>query len=320
MSGPDGYGLAGLPTHAHVRQATAAGIRAIVGGLLASAVLATLKILTGFAGNSYALVADGFESVLDIFSSLIVLATLRISAAPQSPRFPYGLGKAETLGAVVVATMLLLAAVGIAVQAVRELLVPHPPPAFFTLPVLVAVVLTKELLFRWLFATGSRVGSDAVQMDAWHHRSDALTSLAAFGGISVALVGGEGYESADDWAALAACGVIFFNGTRLFWRSLQDVLDVQARPAVERQVRSVARGVAKVSGVEICRVRRAGLTYLVDIHIEVDAGLTVRQGHDIAHEVKAALLHSSLPITDVLVHIEPALARGETKDPNESVY
>ena len=298
--------LAVIHTQAQVRQANATSLRAIVGGVVVSAALATIKILTGFAGNSYALVADGFESVLDIFSSLVVLTTLRISSTPQSPRFPYGLGKAETLGAVVVATMLLLAAVGIAVQAVREILVPHPPPAFFTLPVLVMVMLTKEVLFRWLLATGSRVGSDAVRTDAWHHPSDALTSLAAFAGISVALVEGEGYESADDWAALAECGVIFFNGTRLLWRALQDVLDVQASPAVEQQVRSVAQGVARVSGVDICRVRRAGLTYLCDIHIEVDADLTVREGHDIAHEVKHALLHSSLPVADVLVHIEPA--------------
>ena len=306
MNGRRAQSIDGIPTHAQVRQATAAGIRATVGGLLASAVLATLKILTGFAGNSYALVADGFESVLDIFSSFVVLATLRISAAPQSSRFPYGLGKAETLGALVIVTMLLVAAVGIALQAVREILVPHPAPAVFTLPVLVIVVVAKELMFRWLFATGSRVGSDAVQTDAWHHRSDALTSLAAFAGISVALVGGDGYESADDWAALGACGVIFFNGTRLFWRALQDVLDVQAEPTVEQHVRSAAQGVAGVAGVEICRVRRAGLAYLVDIHIEVDANLTVRRGHDIAHEVKAALVHSSLPVADVLVHVEPA--------------
>ena len=306
---PHDEGAVGTDTHTQVRQATTASIRATVGGLLASAVLATLKIVTGIAGNSYALVADGVESVLDIFSSLVVVATLRISAIPQSSRFPYGLGKAETMGALVVATMLLLAAVGIAVQAVRNILVPHLPPALFTLPVLVVVVLAKEVMFRWLFATGSRVGSGAVQADAWHHRSDALTSLAAFVGISVALLGGEGYESADDWAALAACGVIFFNGTRLFWRALQDVLDVQASPVIEQQVRSVARHVALVSGVDICRVRRAGLTYLVDIHIEVDGNLTVRQGHDVAHAVKEALLHSPLPVADVLVHIEPA--RGD---------
>ena len=303
---PHDEGVVRTDTHTQVRQATTASIRATVGGLLASAVLATLKIVTGIAGNSYALVADGVESVLDIFSSLVVITTLRISAIPQSSRFPYGLGKAETMGALVVATMLLLAAVGIAVQAVRNILVPHLPPALFTLPVLVVVVLAKEVMFRWLFATGSRVGSGAVQTDAWHHRSDALTSLAAFAGISVALVGGEGYESADDWAALAACGVILFNGTRLFWHALQDVLDVQASPAIEHQVRSIAQHVAMVSDVDICRVRRAGLTYLVDIHIEVDANLTVRQGHEIAHAVKEALLHSPLPVADVLVHVEPA--------------
>jgi cation diffusion facilitator family transporter len=273
--------------------------------MLASVALATVKILAGFFGNSYALVADGVESVLDIFSSLLVWGSIRIGTSPQSERFPYGLGKVEPLAALVGATVLLAAAIAIAFAAVRSILTPHESPALFTLPVLVGVVAVKELMFHVMFTTGASIGSRALQTDAWHHRSDALTSAAAFVGISIALVGGEGFESADDWAALFACAIIAFNGIRLFRSALDEALDVAAPPTLENQVRLIAASVPGVESIDVCRVRKSGLTLLVDIHVEVDGNLPVHRGHEIAHEVKSALLQSDLAILDVLVHIEP---------------
>jgi cation diffusion facilitator family transporter len=281
-------------------------MRATVMAVLASVVLAAVKVVTGIVGNSYALIADGIESMLDVVSSLVVLGGLRLSVVPQTERFPYGLGKAEHLGALVVATVLIIAAAGISVQATHEIVVPHAAPAPFTLIVLVVVVAAKELLFRRLSASADAIGSRALATDAWHHRSDALTSLAAFVGISTALLLGEGYESADDWAALVACGIIAFNGIRLFRGALADILDVAAPSDVEDQLRHVAADVPGVAGIEVCRVRRSGLAYLVDIHVEVDGSLPVRDGHKLAHEVKDALLRSPTPVLDVLVHIEPA--------------
>lgn len=295
-----------MDTGARIRQAAAEGTRTVLVAVFASAALAAIKIVAGLTGNSYALVADGLESVLDIFSSLVVLSAIRISIAPQTPRFPYGLGKAEPLSALAVATVLALAGVGIAVEAVREIRTPHGAPAAFTLFVLAAVIAVKEVTFRRLSARGAAIGSQAIRTDAWHHRSDALTSLAAFVGISIALVGGAGWEAADDWAALFACGVIEFNAARLLRTALHDVLDVAAPPDVERRVRTIAESVAGVESIEQCRVRRSGLTYLVDIHVEVDGTLSVRRGHQIAHLVKDALIKSEVPIMDVLVHIEPA--------------
>ena len=206
----------GKQTTARIRTAAKAGMRITVTAVLTSVALAAVKIVTGLVGNSYALVADGIESVLDVFASLVVLGGLRLSMAPRTERFPYGLGKAEALGTLAVATVLLIAAVGISVQAIQGIVAPHAAPRPFTLLVLVGVVATKEALFRTIFAKGEAIGSQALVADAWHHRADAITSLAAFIGISVALVLGEGYESADDWAALLACGVIAFNGVRLF--------------------------------------------------------------------------------------------------------
>lgn len=292
-------------TPEQIDRAVAEGSRVAAMGVVASAVLATIKIAAGVIGNSFVLVADGVESVLDIFSGLLVWGGLRVSARPQSERFPYGLGKAEPLAALVVAVVLLLVAVGIAVGAVWEILTPHRAPASFTLIVLVGVVITKELMFRVLSARGRAIGSQALQVEAWHHRSDALTSLAAFVGITVALVAGEGYEGADDWAALVACGIIAVNGVRLFRGALREVLDVAAPDDIRERVRSLAESVPGVGGIDLLRVRRAGLVYWVDIHVEVDGAMSVHEGHGIAHRVKDALLESDLPILDALVHIEP---------------
>jgi cation diffusion facilitator family transporter len=293
------------PTPQQLSAAVAEGTRATVIGLLVSTILAIVKLGAGILGNSFALIADGVESTLDIFSAVLVWGGLRVSGAPPSDTFPYGRGKAEQLAGLAVATMLLAAAGGIALGAAHEILVPHEAPALFTLPVLAVVVIAKETTFRVLRAKGGRLGSHALSTDAWHHRSDALTSLAAFVGISIALAGGEGYESADDWAALAACAVIVWNAVRLFRSAARDILDATADADTHRRIRHLAGEVDGVRGVDVLRVRRSGLVLIVDIHIEVDGELTVRVGHDIAHAVKDRLVHSELPILDALVHVEP---------------
>lgn len=292
-------------TPEQVRAAYRAGAHATIVALLVSATLATLKIGAGIIGDSYALVADGVESVLDIFSGLLVLGGLRVSASKPTSAYPYGRGKAEPLAALVVATVLLLAALGIAAGAIREIVTPQAAPAPFTLLVLVVVVLAKEGTYRWLLWKSRDVGSQAIEVDAWHHRADALTSLAAFIGISIAVVAGEEWVRADDYAALVACVVVGWNGVRLFRGGLREILDVAAPGDVRRQIRSLAAGVPGIRGIDEVRVRRSGLVYLVDIHVEVDADLTVREGHWLGHSVKDRLLGSELPILDVLVHVEP---------------
>ena len=292
-------------TPRQVRAAYLAGVRATVVALLVSATLAALKIGAGIVGDSYALVADGIESVLDLLSGLLVLGGLKVSASEPTATYPYGRGKAEPLAALVVATVLMLAALGIALGAVQQIVTPQAAPAPFTLVVLVVVLIAKEGTYRWLMWKGREIGSQAIQVDAWHHRADALTSLAAFVGISVSLVAGEGWVRADDWAALVACAVIAWNGARLFRGGLRELLDVAAPRDVHDRVRALAAAVDGVRGIDELRVRRSGLVYLVDIHVEVDGDLTVRRGHSLGHLVKDRLLDSELPILDVLVHVEP---------------
>jgi cation diffusion facilitator family transporter len=295
----------GRSTAEQVRAARAEGTRATIVALVVSATLAVLKIGAGILGDSFALIADGVESVLDIFTGLLVIGGLRLSTSEPTASYPYGRGKAEPLAALVVATVLLLAALGIAAGAVHEIVSPQAAPAPFTLAVLLVVLLAKEGTYRWLIWKGRQVGSRAIEVDAWHHRADGLTSLAAFIGISISLVGGEAWVRADDWAALAACLVIAWNGVRLFRNGLGDILDVAAPPEVRGRIKEIAAGVDGVEGIDELRVRRSGLVYLVDIHVEVDADLTVRDGHALGHLVKDRLLESELPILDVLVHVEP---------------
>jgi cation diffusion facilitator family transporter len=228
-----------------------------------------------------------------------------VAATPANERDPYGYGKAEALAGVVAALALLAAAVMIAVQSVREILTPHHLPHWSTLAVLVLVVATKEGLARWVGQIGEDVESTSLQADAWHHRSDALTSLAAFIGITIGLVGGPGYEPADDWAALAACLVIAYSGIRLMRLAVRDVLDVAAPKHFEDQVRQVALGVEGVRAVEKCRIRKSGTSYFVEIHVEVDAQATVREGHEIGGRVRSVLRTSHLRIADALIHVEP---------------
>ena len=275
-------------------------------GIAVNFCLAAVKIAAGWFGHSYALIADGIESFADVFSSVVVWSGLRLSVKPADEEHPYGHGKAEPIAAGIVALMLLAAAVVICVQSIREIRNPHFPPAPFTLVVLIGVVLVKEIMFRVASRVGRHIESTAVKGDAWHHRSDALTSLAAFVGISIALIGGPGYEAADDWAALLAAVVIAWNGQRLLRSALDEMMDVSASPEVVREVEIIATKVEGVHSIEKCRIRKAGLHLAMDIHVRVDGNLTVREGHNIAHAVKDRLVESQYRINDVTIHIEPA--------------
>jgi cation diffusion facilitator family transporter len=283
-----------------------AGARVALLGLVINVVLAAVKIVAGVVGHAYVLIADGMESAIDVAGSMVIWGGLTVAARPPDRTHPYGHGKAEPIAALVVAICVLAAAVGLAIESVREILTPHHGPAPFTLAVLVAVIVIKEFLFRYVNRIGQDLESTAVQTDAWHHRSDALTSGAAFIGISVALIGGERWQSADDWAALFACAVIAANGVRLALPAFQEIMDTAPGGKIVRSIRTVASSVPGVVEVEKCYARKMGLDYYVDLHVGVDGNISVHEGHEIAHRVKSAIQQSDSRVADVLVHIEPA--------------
>jgi cation diffusion facilitator family transporter len=280
------------------------GLRISVMGLLVNAGLGVVKLLAGLLGHSTALVADAIESLTDVVSSLVVWSGLRIARMPPDQDHPYGHGRAESLAALIVTVMLFGAAVGIAIEAISGIRNPHGTPAAFTLWVLGVVICVKEMMFRLAQRTARTSGSSLVLADAWHHRSDALTSLVAAGGISIALLGGEGYAVADDWAAVFAAGVIVFNAWRILKPPIRELMDKEPSEIVG-QVRSVAERVPGVAGVEKVFARKSGLHYWVDMHVEVDAEMSVRQAHGVSHDVTDAIRSAAPNVQNVLVHIEP---------------
>ncbi|HEV2995195.1 MAG TPA: cation diffusion facilitator family transporter [Chthoniobacterales bacterium] len=282
------------------------GARVALFGLVINIVLSSAKIVAGLLGNAYVLIADGIESAFDVAGSVIIWSALKFAARPPDATHPYGHGKAEPIAAIIVSVGVLAAALGLAIQSVHELFLPHHAPAPFTLGILIIAVIIKETLYRYVVRFGRDVESTAIQTDAWHHRTDAMTSVAAFIGISVALVGGEAWQSADDWAALFACGLIGANGYRLLRPALFEIMDTAPRGQIVDVVRDAARAVPGVVEIEKLLIRKMGLSFYVDLHVKVNGAISVREGHHIAHAVKHAIQDSDRRIADVLVHIEPA--------------
>jgi cation diffusion facilitator family transporter len=278
-------------------------------GMAVNVVLTVSKFAAGFFGHSHALIADATESMADILSSIIVWRGLTLAAEPADREHPYGHGKAEPLAAAFVSILLLVAAVGIIANAGPELLQHRSEkPRAFTLYVLLAVIAIKELLFRYVSREAGSVQSIAVRADAWHHRADAITSLAAAIGISLALWGGPRFAFADDAAAIVAGAIVAWNGWQMLRPALNELMDAAPSSALVANIRAIAGTVPGVNGVEKCIVRKMGFQYFVDMHVEVDPSITVLQGHAIAHDVKNKIRQGEPSVYDVLVHVEPSPA------------
>jgi len=288
-----------------VKTAAGRSIRWAQAGLLVNALLVLVKLIAGIVGHANALVADAVESSADIFSSLIVWMGLSIAIRPADEDHPYGHGKAEPLAAAVVSLMLLGAAVGISIMAVREILRPHHLPSPFTLFVAAGVILIKEALYQRVAAVGREVGSTAVVADAWHHRADAVSSLAAFIGISVALWGGPGWEAADDWAALVAAMLVAVNGVRTLQPAVAGLMDKAPDRSLKDRAVDAALKVNGVQHIERLHVRGSGLGFYIDLHAQADPTISLEEAHEIAARVKYAILEALPNVVSVMVHMEP---------------
>lgn len=273
--------------------------------ILGNTLLAAIKWLVGYFGNSYALIADAIESTTDIFSSTLVLLGLKYASRPADKNHPYGHGRVEPLVTFVVVGILVSAATIIAIEAIKNIMTPHETPETYTLAVLAVIIVSKELFYRIVSNRNKNINSTALKADAWHHRSDAITSLAAFIGIAIAIYFGKGFEAADDWAALVASGFIFYNSYLIFRPALGEIMDEHLYDDVITEIRKVAVNVDGVIDTEKCLVRKSGINFLIDLHITVDSHITVKKGHQIAHHLKDALIKHNPLIADVLIHVEP---------------
>jgi cation diffusion facilitator family transporter len=281
-------------------------VKATYFSIISNASLAVIKWLAGYFGNSYALIADAIESTNDIFASILVLFGIKYSNRPPDKNHPYGHGRAEPLITFLVVGFLIASAIVIAHESIVHIQTPHDLPKPFTLFILGAIIIWKEISFRIVIKKSKETHSSSLRADAWHHRSDAITSVAAFIGISIALVGGKGYESADDWAALFASGFILYNSYLIFRPALGEIMDEHLYDDLISSIREKALEVDGVLDTEKCFIRKAGMKFHVDLHAAVNADMTVKQGHDIAHHLKDYLRKEIPELGHVLIHIEPS--------------
>lgn len=280
-------------------------IQATYISILGNTFLAIAKGITGFFGNSYALIADAIESTTDIFSSILVLFGLKYASRPPDENHPYGHGKAEPLITFAVVGFLLISATVIFIESIHNIQKPQSKPEPFTLIVLGLIIIFKEISFQYVNKKSNETKSTSLKADAWHHRSDAITSLMAFIGISIAIYMGNGYEAADDWAALIASLFIVYNAYLIFRPALGEIMDEHLHDDLIDQIRKSSSVIDGVVGTEKCLVRKMGMNYIVDLHVIVDGRLSVVEGHSIAHSVKDKLKLDLPEVTDILIHIEP---------------
>lgn len=280
-------------------------IRTTYFSIVANTALAIIKGLAGFFGNSYALIADAIESTTDIFSSLLVLFGLKYASRPADKNHPYGHGRVESLITFMVVAFLVTSATVIAYESIQNILTPHKTPKAWTLFVLGAIILWKEISYQIVIKKSRQTNSSSLKADAWHHRSDAITSIMAFLGISVALIFGEGYETADDWAALAASGFILYNSYLIFRPALGEFMDEHLYEDLVENIRTKSLEVPGILGTEKCFIRKAGMLYHTDLHAIVDGDLSVSEGHELAHKLKDALQEEIPELGQILIHIEP---------------
>lgn len=273
----------------------------IFGNLL----LAIIKWLAGFFGNSFALIADAIESTADIFSSVLVLLGIKYSKRPPDETHPYGHGRIEPLVTFMVVIFLVISATVIAYQSIINLRTPHEPPKAWTLIVLGIIIIWKETSYQIISRKGKELNSSTLKAEAWHHRADAITSVAAFIGISIALWLGDGYEYADDWAALLASVLILYNCYKIFRPALGEIMDENLHIDLVNDVRKKSLDVPGVLATDKCFVRKIGMDYLVDLQAVVSPDISVKEGHDIAHALKDYIMQHIPDVGNVFVHIEP---------------
>lgn len=281
------------------------GMKTALVSSMVNVALAFAKIISGIFGNSYALIADGVESTLDIISSIIVWGGLKIASEPADDDHPYGHGKAESLAGVIVSFILIMVGLGICYHGVDGIINSDGSvPKSFTLAVLVAIIIIKEMMFHYTYRVGLKIDSTSLKAEAWHHRSDAITSLAALIGVAIAIF--FNIPAADEYAALVGGVIILFNGGRIFKFSINEVMDSSAPENISVEMCEIVLQHKEVKAVSNCRIRKSGLKYLVHVDIQVDPDISVMKGHDIAHEIEDDLLtHSEFSISDIIIHVEP---------------
>jgi cation diffusion facilitator family transporter len=288
-------------------------------GILLNGSLGGAKMAAGLLGHSYAMVADACESFSDVLGSCVTLYGLRLAAEPADVSHPSGHGRAETLASAI--TALALCGIGglIFWHALDSIGEPRPAPSHWTLFILVPVIIAKEWMFHFLSGQGREIGSLALKAEAWHQRSDVVTSIAALFGIIVAWIGGPGWNHADSWAAMAASLWLMGTGLWLVGPALHELMEGSVDPALLDFISETSQRCPGILGIDKIWVRKLGMRLMVDMHVEVDPAISVQEGHRLSHEMKARLQAELPQVRDVMVHVEP-FEPGRTLRPNRNKF
>ncbi|MDE6328334.1 MAG: cation diffusion facilitator family transporter [Duncaniella sp.] len=279
-------------------------------GFWVNAILMVLKIAIGFYGHSDALVADGVHSLSDFATDLIVLLFVSIAYKSADSGHPYGHGKFETFAALIIGVILLGVAIGIGNSGLRSVIASAhgempPRPDLWTLAVAVISILAKELLFRYTIRASRTIGSQSLRANAYHHRSDAVSSIATLAGISAAYFLGDSWRILDPIASMLIAVFIAVSAIQICLPAINELLEKSLSPSRIDKVESIIEGVAGVKAFHRLRTRRNGHSVIIDVHIKVDPDITVSAGHDIASAVEKAL-HEEFD-NDIItnIHVEP---------------
>jgi cation diffusion facilitator family transporter len=274
--------------------------------LVSNVSFAVIKMLVGFVGNSFALIADGIESMADVLSSVVVWSGLRVSGKEADHEHPYGHGKAEAISTLLAGVGLLMSAGIIGYHAVKEIVSPHSAPALFTVPVLIAIIVAKQWLYLTLSKGSRQHNSMALKAEAWHHLSDSLTSFGVLIGLVIAVFAGPGFEAADDIAALAVTILIIYNGIRIMLPAMDELMDKRIEDFRITLIEQIASEIDGIENLETVTLRRSGAGYVAEIHMEVPPSFTVEKSHELSHRLKdRLLLHKELKIIHAVMHVEP---------------
>ena len=281
-------------------------------GMIINIVLTAGKIAAGIIGNSQAVVADGVHSLSDCATDVAVIVGVRFWSAPPDEDHPHGHSRIETLVSLFIGAALAAVALGLGYEAVSTIRENHPPPGAIALVAALVSIVSKEALYRWTVAVGRSIRSSAVIANAWHHRSDAFSSIPAAAAVGMALVFPKWYFL-DHVGAIVVMVFILQASGRIIMPALRELTDAGAPQDKRAQIEAIALKTPGVRGIHKLRTRQVGYGIQVDLHVHVDARLSVREGHAISELVKQRLYEQGPDVIDAITHLEPCDDPGETK-------
>lgn len=283
------------------------GYKVTIVGVFWNIILVVIKLYAGFIGRSQALIADGVHSLSDLFSDLIVMFGLKWGRKEEDSDHPFGHGRIETLSGMIIGIILLLVGVGIVYDSIKRLYAhEHSVPSLFAIGVAFISIVIKEALYWYTLKVGKKIKSAAIVANAWHHRSDAFSSIAVLFGVTGAFIHPD-WVLADVLAALFVTFFIVKVGWQMIWQGVKEIIDTAPSKDVVIKINKTAAKIEGVRQVHDTRARFHGGQILVEMHIVVDPNITVFEGHEISAAVKYAVLDEIDDVQRVIIHIDPEI-------------